>query len=193
MEPVYFESPLQFRSWLEQNHEVEDELLVGFYKTGTGIPSMTWPESVDEALSFGWIDAIRRRVDDERYTIRFVRRRPKSSWSAVNLRRMKVLIEEGRVRPAGLKIYEERIESKTYSYEGRPHDFPDELRERFQAHPKAWEFFQSQPPTYRRHAIWWVTSPKREETKEKRFKELIESSEKGERHPYFINPYIQKK
>jgi uncharacterized protein YdeI (YjbR/CyaY-like superfamily) len=188
VEPIYFESPKAFREWLAEHHAVADEVLVGFFKSGTGRPSMTWPESVDEALCYGWIDAIRRRVDDERYTIRFTRRRPKSNWSAVNLRRVEKLKKEGRMQPAGIAIYEarEKDRSKHYSYEERPEAFPEELTRQFRGHAEAWKFFSSQPPTYRRTAIWWVVSAKREETKQKRLSELIEHSGAQQRHPRFV-------
>jgi uncharacterized protein YdeI (YjbR/CyaY-like superfamily) len=190
VEAIYFDSPAAFERWMEEHHETASEVLVGFHKSGTGRPTLTWPESVDVALCFGWIDAIRRRVDDERYTIRFTPRRPKSNWSAVNLRRVEELRKEGRMRPKGLAIYEarEKDRSKHYSYEERPQDFPESVKAEFQSHPEAWKFFESQPPTYRRGAIWWIVSAKRTETREKRLAELIESSAKGERHPRIAAP-----
>jgi uncharacterized protein YdeI (YjbR/CyaY-like superfamily) len=185
VEAIYFESAEAFRAWLEQNHASASEVLVGFHKRATGRPSVTWPESVDEALCFGWIDAIRRRVDDERYTIRFTRRKPKSNWSAVNLRRVEELTKEGRMRPTGLAIYElrEKDRGKHYSYENRPTAFPELEAARFQENSEAWAFFEAQPKSYREPAIWWVVSAKREETRMKRLRELIDYSAKGIRHP----------
>lgn len=148
---------------------------------------MTWPESVDEALCYGWIDGVRRRVDDERYTIRFTPRKPKSNWSAVNLRRVEALAREGRMKAAGLAIFEkrERDRGKHYSYENRPEDFPERERSQFSENATAWAFFQRQPPTYRRALIWWVISAKRPETRQKRLAELMDYSETEMRHPLF--------
>src|SRR5919206_4739458 len=116
MKPTFFAAPADFRRWLERNHDKADELLVGFYKKGSGRPSMTWPESVDEALSFGWIDGVRRSLGDQAYTIRFTPRKPRSNWSAVNVRRVEELTREGRMRPAGLKAFEARSEARTAIY-----------------------------------------------------------------------------
>src|SRR5262245_51313572 len=119
MEPTFFPTPADFRAWLEANHETQRELLVGFYKTSTGKPSITWPESVDQALCFGWIDGIRKRIDDESYSIRFTPRKPDSNWSAVNIAKVKELTEQGLMRAAGIKVFENRKEEKSgvYSYE----------------------------------------------------------------------------
>ena len=183
-EPTFFETPDAFRSWLEENHAEESELVVGFKKKATGLPSITWPESVDEALCFGWIDGIRRRLDDESYTVRFTPRRPESNWSDRNIRRMRALIAEGRVRPAGLAAFEERTadRSRTYSYEQRERArFDDEFEQRFHGEQEAWRWFRQQPPGYRKTATFWVMSAKRQETRERRLGILIESSAKGER------------
>ena len=179
MKPTFFVTPTDFRAWLEENHEREPELLVGFHKKATGRPSITWPEAVDEALCFGWIDGIRRSLGDESYTIRFTPRKARSTWSAVNIRRVRELAAEGRMQPAGLKAFEARSEDRSaiYAYEQREAASlsPEQERE-LRADPKAWEFFQSRPPSYRRTAIWWVVSAKREETRARRLRTLVEDS-----------------
>lgn len=181
MDPIYFESPDAFGRWLAKNHAREKELLVGYYRKGTGRPSLTWPESVDQALCYGWIDGVRRTVDEERYTIRFTPRRKGSNWSQVNLRRVEALIAEGRMRPAGLAAYEGRDESKTqrYSFERDNVAFTPEYEKAFRRNRKAWKFFESQPPSYRRTALWYVMSAKRTDTQERRLRELIDDSGAG--------------
>lgn len=182
MRPTFFASPSDFHAWLQKNHATRDELLVGFYKKGSGKPSITWQESVDEALCFGWIDGVRRSVDDERYTIRFTPRRTRSNWSAVNIRRAKELVELGLMRPAGLKAFEARTDDRSaiYAYEQRHSAKLDkDLERRFRTNKKAWEFFNSKPPSYRKTAIWWVMSAKREETRERRLATLIQDSARG--------------
>ncbi|HEU0077835.1 MAG TPA: YdeI/OmpD-associated family protein [Longimicrobiaceae bacterium] len=178
MEPVFFATPAAFRAWLEAHHETAAELWVGFHRKGSGGPSITWPEAVDEALCVGWIDGIRRRVDEAGYAIRFTPRRPRSTWSAVNLGRVAELTREGRMRPAGLAAFEAR--SGTYAYEQRAAAALDEQAEaRFRARPEAWDFFQSRPPSYRKTAAWWVVSAKKEETRRRRLDTLIEESASG--------------
>lgn len=184
MEPIFFGSPAEFRAWLEQHHGTSEELFVGFHKKGTGKPSMTWEESVDEALCFGWIDGVRRGIDDERYMNRFTPRRPRSIWSARNVARVQALIEEGRMTPAGLAAFEARDEGSVYSYEQQRAAKLDSAQERrFRRRAKAWAFFRSKPPSYRRAAIHWVTSAKREETRERRLSRLIEDSAAGRTVP----------
>lgn len=185
MEPRFFPTPEAFRDWLERHHDVESELWVGFFKKGTGKPSLTWPESVDEALCYGWIDGIRKRLDDERYVIRFTPRKPGSKWSAVNLRNMERLIAEGRVQPAGLREFEERDRKASgYSYEERHQaELDDAYRRRFEANETAWAYFQDQAPWYRRTAVHWVMSAKREATRERRLGRLIEHSAQREPIP----------
>ncbi|HSU16543.1 MAG TPA: YdeI/OmpD-associated family protein [Longimicrobium sp.] len=177
-EPVFFATPEEFRAWLEMHHQDAAELLVGFWKKGTGKPSLTWPESVDEALSFGWIDGVRRSLGGEAYTIRFTPRKARSTWSAVNVRRAAELIAEGRMRPAGLKAFEARSADKTaiYAYEQRHDDLAEPYAGELRANAKAWEFWRSQPPWYRKTASWWVASAKKEETRRKRLAALIEHS-----------------
>jgi uncharacterized protein YdeI (YjbR/CyaY-like superfamily) len=177
--PTFFSTPARFREWLSKNHERATELWVGYYRKDSGRPSITWPESVDEALCFGWIDGIRKKVDDESYKIRFTPRRPKSNWSAVNIARVPVLTREGRMQPAGAAAFARREESKsrTYSFENRASaklTAPDERE--FRRDPAAWEFFQRQPAGYRRLAAWWIISAKRPETRRARLQRLIETS-----------------
>jgi uncharacterized protein YdeI (YjbR/CyaY-like superfamily) len=186
-EPTFFESQSEFRQWLKKNHDMAKELWVGYYKKGTGLPSMTWPESVDEALCFGWIDGIRKSIDDTSYKIRFTPRRPGSNWSAVNVKRVQELTALGLMHEAGLKAFEKREDKKTglYAYENRPAELPDEYAKEFRANKKAWEFFQAQSPSYRRTCIWWVVSAKQEQTRQKRLATLIADSEKGEKSGTF--------
>lgn len=183
LNPRYFDTPRSFRSWLEKNHDRAGELLVGFYKRDSGRPSITWPESVDEALCFGWIDGVRRRIDDESYCIRFTPRRKGSIWSAVNIKRANELIKTGRMQPAGLAAFEKRIEAKSrvYAYENPVKELAPADQKRFRANPKAWKFFNDQPPWYRRVTIHWVVSAKKEETRARRLGTLIEDSAQGRR------------
>jgi len=182
VKPRYFKSPSDFRAWLERHHATARELLVGFHKRHTGAPSLTWPESVDEALCFGWIDGIRHRVDGERYTIRFTPRKAGSTWSAVNLRRIRALLKEGRMRPGGLKVFQERDRKKAglYSFEQRRRiKLPPRLERLVRANPKAWSYFRAQAPWYQRTASFWVVSAKKEETRLKRLAYLIATSARG--------------
>lgn len=182
MKPTFFKSPAELRQWLEKHHAKSHELLVGFYKKNSGKPSITWPESVDEALCFGWIDGIRRRIDDISYTIRFTPRKSGSNWSVVNIERVQELSDSGRMQPAGLKAFQERTEDKSriYSYEQqRTLKLDERQAKKLRANQKAWTFFQSQPRSYQRAANWWVMSAKKEETRLKRLDTLIEDSAHG--------------
>jgi uncharacterized protein YdeI (YjbR/CyaY-like superfamily) len=183
MKPRFFATPEDFRKWLAEHHESEAELLVGFWKTHTGQPSITWPQSVDEVLCVGWIDGVRKRIDDDSYTIRFTPRRQRSVWSAVNVRRVAELIEEGRMQPAGLAVFEARGEEHAtgYSLKERAEHFPKPLEKIFKANKAAWAFWMAQPPGYRRWAVHRVTSAKKEETRAKRLAALIEASQEGRR------------
>jgi uncharacterized protein YdeI (YjbR/CyaY-like superfamily) len=184
MEPIFFETPAELRAWLERNHESEGELWVGFHRKGSGRPSVTWPEAVDEALCFGWIDGVRKSLDKTSYKIRFTPRKPKSTWSRVNIARVGELTAEGRMRPPGTAAFERRSEAKSgiYAYEQRhAARFEPEHERRFRANPEAWRFFQSQPAGYRKTATWWVVSAKREATREKRLATLIDDSAHGRR------------
>jgi uncharacterized protein YdeI (YjbR/CyaY-like superfamily) len=180
--PRYFATPAEFRAWLEAHHADETELLVGFYKRGSGRPSITWPESVDEALCFGWIDGVRRSIDAESYSIRFTPRQKRSTWSAVNIKRVGELITEGRMTPAGRAAFERRTDDRSviYSHERRhPPELEPDQQARFEAAAGAWEWFAAQAPFYRRQALHWVTSAKRPETRERRLAALIEDSAAG--------------
>ena len=191
MRLTFFATPSEFRAWLEQHHDDERELWVGFYKKGSGKPSITWPEAVDEALCFGWIDGIRKSIDDESYTNRFTPRKQRSNWSAINIERAKELIALGRMRPAGLKAFEARTDEKSavYSYEQRHAAKLDRAQERqLRANAKAWEFFQSRPPSYRKAAVYWVVSAKKEETRARRLAQLIDDSAAGRTVPPLTRP-----
>jgi uncharacterized protein YdeI (YjbR/CyaY-like superfamily) len=185
MKATFFPTPADFRKWLEKNHDKVPELLVGFYKKGSGKPSITWPESVDEALCFGWIDGIRRTIDDESYSIRFTPRRARSIWSAVNVKRVAELTKLGRMHPAGLRAFEARDPKRSYAYsfeqrkEGRK--LAPEYQAKLEANKKAWTFFQAQAPYYQRTASWWVMSAKKEETRLRRLATLIDDSARGRR------------
>jgi uncharacterized protein YdeI (YjbR/CyaY-like superfamily) len=184
VQPRFFATPEQFRAWLEAHHAHETELLVGFYKKGSGRPSITWAESVDEALCFGWIDGVRRGIDDESYSIRFTPRQKRSTWSAVNIKRVAELVEEGRMTPAGLAAFERRTGDRSgiYSHERRHGaKLEPEQERRFRANEAAWSWFERQAPSYRRQALHWVVSAKRAETRERRLATLIEDSAAGSR------------
>jgi uncharacterized protein YdeI (YjbR/CyaY-like superfamily) len=177
--PVFFANPSEFHVWLEKNHDRASEIWVGFHKKSSSKLGITMPESVDEALSFGWIDSVRKSVSDASYANRFTRRKTRSTWSAINIKRAKELIRLGRMQPSGLKAFEQRTAERSaiYSYEQRQTaTLSDALETQFLANKKAWNFFQSQPPWYRRVSTFWVLSAKREETKLKRLTKLIEDS-----------------
>src|SRR5262249_4747700 len=176
----FFATPDDFRRWLAEHHNDVEELWVGYYKKGTGKPSLTWPESVDQALCFGWIDGVRKSLDSDSYAIRFTPRKPRSRWSAVNVSRVKELTNLGLMQPPGLKAFQERTEEGTYSYEQRNAAELDEADEQtFRANESAWEFSQAQPPSYRKAALWWFISPKKDKTKRKRLPQLIDDSAHG--------------
>jgi uncharacterized protein YdeI (YjbR/CyaY-like superfamily) len=181
MEPTFFATPGEWRKWLVEHHDRRQELLVGFYKKDSGKPSITWPESVDHALCFGWIDGVRRRIDDQSYCIRFTPRKTSSVWSAVNIERIKELTAAGLMSPAGVRAFEGRKEnrSRIYSFEQANIEFGPEQERQFRRNAPAWKFFQAQAPWYRRAATWWVVSAKREETKAKRLTALMADSEHG--------------
>jgi len=184
MKPLFFPTPREWRQWLAKHHATTDELWVGFYKRESGKPSITWPESVDEALCVGWIDGIRKRIDEGRYTIRFTPRRKGSIWSAVNIARVAVLTKEGRMMPAGAAAFAAREDKKSrvYTYEQKDAaTLGDEYERRFQARPKAWAFWEAQPLYYRKLATRWVVSAKQEATRERRLATLIEDSAAGRR------------
>jgi uncharacterized protein YdeI (YjbR/CyaY-like superfamily) len=183
MQPMFFVSQDDFRKWLEANHDKVDELLVGFWKVGSGKPSMTWTQSVDQALCFGWIDGGRRRIDDESYSIRFTPRRARSVWSAINIAKAEELIKKGLMQSSGLAAYSKRADDRSviYSYENQPRDLDAEFERRFRSDQEAWSFFQSLPPGHRRQMTFWVVSAKQEGTRLKRLEKLIEASRDGRR------------
>lgn len=177
----FFRDPAELRQWLEANHGTTDELWVGLYKKASGRPSITWPELVDELLCFGWIDGVRKSVDDVSYTIRITPRKPTSIWSDKNTQRVQELIAEGRITSAGLAAFERRDPERAgvYSFEGDTPELGEAYEAQLRANPAAWEFFQSQPPSYRRTATAWVVSAKREATRRRRLATLIEDSQNG--------------
>lgn len=181
--PIFFKNTDEFRTWLEENHQTEKELIVGYYKVATGKPSMNWSDSVDEALCFGWIDGIRKSVDDESYCIRFTPRNPKSVWSEVNIKKVEALIQQGRMQPAGLLAWEKRSESRSrlYSYENKPEQFSPELDARFRENAVAWEFFSNLSQSYKRTAMYYVMDAKQEATRFSRLEKLIQASASGKR------------
>jgi len=181
MTPTYFATQQDFRNWLEKNHDKESELWVGFHKVGSGKPSLTWPQSVDQAICFGWIDGLRKSVDAGSYCIRFSPRNPKSIWSAINIRKVEEMNKLGLMHPAGLAVFEKRDEQKStlYAYENRPDKLSPDYENLFKSHPEAWEFFQLQPPSYQRITAMWVMDAKQESTRQKRLAELVADSEAG--------------
>jgi uncharacterized protein YdeI (YjbR/CyaY-like superfamily) len=180
MKPKFFPSPAAWRAWLEGHHQKHEELWVGFYKVGSGKPSITWPEAVDGALCFGWIDGVRKSLDESSYVIRFTPRRAKSIWSAVNIKRVGELTEQNLMRPTGIQAFERRTgdRSEIYAYEQRMGaKLSADYEKQFRANKKAWKCFQAQPPWYRRTASWRVISAKKEATRLKRLAQLIDHSE----------------
>jgi uncharacterized protein YdeI (YjbR/CyaY-like superfamily) len=183
-QPLFFPTPADFRVWLEAHHATATELLVGFHKKDSGKPSITWPESVEQALCFGWIDGVRRSLDNAGYTIRFTPRKPTSTWSAINIAKVKELTAAGLMHAAGLKAFEARSDEKSaiYSYEQRhAAQFDPALERRFRANAKAWDFFEQQPPGYRKLSTYWVMSAKQEQTRARRLGRLIADSAQGNR------------
>ena len=182
--PRYFRSASELREWLEKNHGAVSELWIGFFNQRSDQKGITYREALDEALCFGWIDGVRKSLGTDSYMIRFTPRKPGSTWSAVNVGRVEELSRLGRMRPAGFAAFEKRSEAKTgtYAYEQKEDAALEKAEEKqFRANKPAWEFFQSQPPWYRRTAIWRVVSAKKEETRKKRLAKLIEESAQGRR------------
>jgi uncharacterized protein YdeI (YjbR/CyaY-like superfamily) len=182
LEPVFFATPAEFRAWLEENHATLRELRVGYYKVASGEPSLTWPESVDQALCFGWIDGVRHRLSDEAYAIRFTPRKPTSIWSAINVARVAELTKGGLMRPAGMRAFAARTAERTgiYSFERNEAAKLSKAQEKLlRDNRKAAAFFDAQPPWYRRTATHWVISAKQEGTRARRLAQLIEDSAAG--------------
>jgi uncharacterized protein YdeI (YjbR/CyaY-like superfamily) len=176
--PTFFENSEAFGRWLRRNHKKATELWVGYHKRGTGRPSLTWPESVREALRFGWIDGLRRSIDDQTYTIRFTPRKPTSTWSRINIRFAEELIAKGKMEPAGLAAFEARSarQSGVYTYEQEGGDAEAHVVRELKKSPAAWAFFQNQPPWYRRTSARWVMSARNEETRLRRLATLTADS-----------------
>jgi uncharacterized protein YdeI (YjbR/CyaY-like superfamily) len=196
MNPIYFESPAAWRKWLKENHDSCDELWVGFHKRATGRPSLTWPQSVDEALCFGWIDGIRKSVDEGRYKIRFTPRRPGSIWSAVNIKRVGELTALGLMQAAGRQVFERRTDDRSaiYAYEQRrTATFPPAFEKQLKANKVAWAFFREQAPSYQRVATYYVISAKKPETQSKRLQYLITESARGVRIGQLTSPTAKKR
>ena len=183
MQPKFFTSPEKFREWLERNHDRATELLIGFHKKSSDKKSITYAEALDEALCFGWIDGVRKSLNETSYMQRFTPRKPRSIWSNINVKHVERLKQEGRMHPAGLAAYERRAPERTgiYSFENAPRELPPEYEKTFRQNKAAWKFFQEQPAGYKRLMIFRTVSAKKEETRLRRLKQLIESSEKGER------------
>jgi uncharacterized protein YdeI (YjbR/CyaY-like superfamily) len=188
LKPKFFKTPSDLRRWFKTHHASATELWVGFHKKDSGKASITWPQSVDEALCFGWIDGIRKSVDETSYMIRFTPRKQRSTWSMVNIKRAGELIEQGLMQAAGQSAFEARQENRSgiYSYEQRTADLPDHYGKRIKKNSAAWKFFQGQLPSYKKAAHWWVLSAKKEETRLKRLDQLIDHSANGRMIPQFI-------
>ncbi|WP_367897860.1 YdeI family protein [Leptospira sp. WS58.C1] len=178
----FFKTGKEFRSWLSKNHKKETELLLGFYKTKSSKKGISYGEAVDQALCFGWIDGIRKNIDEESYSVRFTPRKIGSIWSQVNVKRIQALIQEGLVQESGLQAFHsEKKKTAQYSFEQKKIEFPLVYKKQFQKDMKAWEYFNTQAPYYRRTSIWWVISPKKEETRLKRLDILISDSKSQKR------------
>jgi uncharacterized protein YdeI (YjbR/CyaY-like superfamily) len=193
--PAFFASPGEWRAWLEKHHADTREFWVGFYKRDSGRPSITWPESVDGALCFGWIDGVRKSIDAISYKIRFTPRKPRSVWSAINIKRVAELRNMGLMHAAGLMAFQKRDDDRSaiYAYEQRKTaKLPPRFEKKFQEHAEAWEFFQSQPPWYRRTTTYWVISAKKEETRAKRLAILIDCSARKRNIPGLDRPSRSK-
>ena len=182
IEVVFFKNQEEFSDWLEKHAEAS-ELWVGYFKKDTGLASLTWSESVDVSLCFGWIDGIRKTIDEQSYKIRFTPRKMSSVWSAVNVKKVKALINFGKMKPAGMRLFNNRTDTQGYSSEQRNVPFASEYQEQIQANQTAWLFFTNLAPSYKRDSIWWVMSAKKEATRLKRLVILIASSEAGLKIP----------
>ena len=181
MKPKFFSTPAQFRQWLEQHHDRLSELLVGFHKKSSGKKSITYAEALDEALCLGWIDGVRKNLDETSYTIRFTPRKPRSIWSLVNVNHVERLKKEGRMHAAGLDAYARRDPKRTgiYAFENEPKQLSPAYEKTFRQNKKAWKFFEEMAPSLKKVSIYWIMSAKKEETQLRRLKQVIENSEKG--------------
>ncbi|UAA37180.1 YdeI/OmpD-associated family protein [Paraneptunicella aestuarii] len=181
---LFFKESEEFSEWLEQNHRKASEVWVGFYKKESGKVCQTWSESVDVALCFGWIDGLRKSIDEQSYKIRFTPRKSDSVWSAVNVKKVEELIKLGKMKPEGLKLFNSRTDSEGYSSDKRNLELDDEYEQKLRENPKAWQYFSDLAPSYKRDTIWWVMSAKREDTRLRRLDVLITSSEEGKKIPF---------
>ena len=183
MQHHFFEKPADFRKWLEKNHQKETELTVAFYRKGLGRKSITWEEAVEQALCYGWIDSIRRKIDDESYSNRFTPRKKTSIWSAKNIATVERLQKEGLMTPAGIQAFELRKDhrSKVYAFENEAKELDEDLAAIFKVNKKAWEFFNQQPPSYKKLTIHWIVTAKQEATRLSRLNKTITASEEGKR------------
>jgi uncharacterized protein YdeI (YjbR/CyaY-like superfamily) len=182
LRPTFFASPLDVRAWLTKHHEQQPELVVGFWKVGSRKASVTWPQAIEEAVAFGWIDGVRHSLDTESYTVRFTPRNPTSTWSKVNIATAKRLIAEHRMAPAGLRAFAARKTDKSviYAYEQRENPMLSEAEvNALKTDAQAWAYFSSRPPSYRKTATWWIVSAKKPETRSKRLAQLISDSHAG--------------
>ncbi len=180
---TFFTTPADFRNWLQQHHETHTELLVGFYRIKSGRASMSWPESVDEALCYGWIDGVRRSVDEQSYSIRFTPRKRDSIWSAVNIKKVEELTQKGLMTEAGLKAYSFRSEKKSaiYSHESDAKALDEALQQHFEQHAEAWLFFNAQAPSYKKRIVHWIMSAKQDATRLSRLQKAITASTSQEK------------
>lgn len=183
IKPLFFETSADFRQWLAKNHQKEKELLVGFYKIGTGKPGMTWSESVDQALCYGWIDGVRKSMGDEGYTIRFTPRKPVSIWSLINIKKVEELTKKGLMDPSGIESFKKRSEKKSgvYSHENELKKLDDVYENKFRSNKKAWDFFQAQAPSYKKVLIHLIMTAKQEKTRLNRLEKYIKNCEAGKR------------
>ncbi len=179
---IFFETQEAFSDWLE-DHAQANELWVGYFRKNTGRASLTWSESVDVALCYGWIDGIRKTIDEQSYKIRFTPRKVKSVWSAVNVKKVEALIPLGKMKPAGTHVFNNRSNTKGYTSDDRNVALAEEFEAQIKANPPAWQFLNNLAPSYKRDSIWWVMSAKKEETRLRRLGILIESSEAGLKIP----------
>jgi uncharacterized protein YdeI (YjbR/CyaY-like superfamily) len=183
MNPTFFATQENFREWLEKHHTKETELLVGFYKVNSKKPSMSWSESVDQALCFGWIDGVRKSIDEESYTIRFTPRKKSSIWSAINIKKVEELTKAGLMKTEGLQAFELRSEEKSriYSHETEPSVLDPEFEKQFKANKPAWDFFEKQAPSYKKVMIHWIMTAKQEKTRLSRLEKTINISAEHKR------------
>ncbi|MDI6022682.1 YdeI/OmpD-associated family protein [Leucobacter sp. UT-8R-CII-1-4] len=183
VETLFFADAESFSDWLGMHHKHTPEVWILFHKKGSGKPSQSWPEAVDVALCFGWIDGLRKSVDSDSYKVRFTPRKPNSVWSAVNVKKVEALLLDGKMRPEGIALYQSRKDTEGYSSQTRNVELDPVYAQRFQQHQRAWEIFSEFSPSYIRDAVWWVMSAKREETRTRRLEILISSSAKKQRVP----------